>query len=220
MLAQELITDEIPPLKTSDTGLKALHWMDELKVTHLPIVNNQEFLGLISDTDILDLNTPEEAIGNHKLSLIRPFVKADQHIYEVLRLVSSMKLSLIPVLSEEETYMGVITTNQLVQHFANMAALNDPGGIIVLELNVHDYTMTEIARIIESNDAKILSSYVSSHSDSTKLELTLKINRSDLTGILQTFFRFNYNVKASFHQSEFMDDIKTRFDSFLNYINM
>lgn len=220
MLAEDLITDEIPPLKTSDTGLKALHWMDELKVSHLPVVNNVQLLGLISDTDILDLNTPEEAIGNHKLSLIRPFISADQHIYEVLRLMSNLKLTVIPVLGPEEKYLGVITMPKLVQHFAGIAALSDPGGIIVLELNVRDYSMSEISRIIESNDAKILSAYVSSHADSNKMELTLKINRTDLSGILQTFTRYNYTVKASYHQSEFMDDLKNRYDSFMNYINM
>lgn len=220
MLAEELITDEIPPLKTSDTGIKALHWMDELKVSHLPIVNNVELLGLISDADILDMNTPEEAIGNHKLSLIRPFITAEQHIYEVIRLMSNLKLTVLPVLGPEQQYLGVITMPRLIEHLAGMAALTDPGGIIILELNVIDYSMSEIARIVESNDAKILSSYVSSHSDSNKMELTLKINRTDLTGILQTFYRFNYTVKASYHQSEFIDDIKNRFDSFMNYINI
>lgn len=220
MLAKELITNDIPPLKTSDTGLKALEWMDEFRVSHLPIVNEGKFLGLISDSDIFDMNTPEEPIGNHKLSLMRPYVFEGQHIYEVMRLIPTLNLTLVPVLDAEENYIGSISLKFLMQYVSQMAAVQEPGGIIVLELNVNDYSLTQIANIIEGNDARVLSLYITSLSDSTKMEITIKINKEDLTAILQTFQRYNYTIKASFHQSEFIEDLKNRFDSFMNYINM
>jgi acetoin utilization protein AcuB len=220
MLAQDLITDEIPPLKTTDTGLMAINWMDEFKVSHLPIVNNHEYLGLLSDTDILDLNITDDEIGKCKLSLIRPFVKEGQHIYEVIKMVSAMKLTVLPVLNEHDQYVGLIPVTHLLQQFSTLAATNEPGGIIVLEMNIHDYSLTQIAQIVEGNDGKILSVYLRNLPESTQLEVTLKLNKEDLSGILQTFFRYNYNVKASFHQSEFNDDMKNRFDSFMNYINI
>jgi acetoin utilization protein AcuB len=220
MLAKDLITDEIPPLKTSDTGLMAINWMEEFKVSQLPIVEKHEYLGLISDTDILDLNITDQELGKSKLSLLRPFVYESQHIYEVIKLASSMKLSVLPVLNAQEQYLGIIPVISLIHQFATLAATREPGGIIVLEMNVHDYSMTQMAQIVEGNDAKILSSYVNSLADSTKIEVTLKLNKSDLSAILQTFYRYNYNVKASFHQSEFSDDMKNRFDSFMNYINI
>jgi acetoin utilization protein AcuB len=220
MLAKELISDEIPPLKTSDTGLKALGWMEEFRVSHLPIVNETEFLGLISESDILDMNEPEEPIGNHKLSLIRPYVEDDRHYYDMLGIISAMNLSLIPVLDQSNNYLGCVTLHRLVEEFANMSGTKEPGGLIVLELNINDYHLSEIARIVESNDAKILSLYITSPPDSMKLEVTLKINRTDLSSILQTFSRFDYIIKASFHKSEFDEDTKTRFDSFMNYLNM
>ena len=220
MLAQDLMTDDIPPLKTSDTGVRALAWMDELRVSHLPIVNNVDFLGLISENDILDFNSPSDPIGAHTLSLVRPFVYKDQHFYEVLRTLSAHKLSLIPVLDENEHFMGSIKLSTLLEKFADMASLKEPGGVIVLELNANDYYLSEIAKIVENNDAKILSLYISSQTDSTKMEVTLKINRTDLSGILQTFYRFNYSVKTTIHQSESDDDLRQRFDSFLNYINV
>jgi hypothetical protein len=220
MLAKDLITDEIPPLKTSDTGLMAINWMEEFKVSQLPIVEKHEYLGLISDTDILDLNITDQELGKSTLSLLRPFVYESQHIYEVIKLASSMKLSVLPVLNAQEQYLGIIPVISLIHQFATLAATREPGGIIVLEMNVHDYSMTQMAQIVEGNDAKILSSYVNSLADSTKIEVTLKLNKSDLSAILQTFYRYNYNVKASFHQSEFSDDMKNRFDSFMNYINI
>ena len=220
MLASELISDNIPPLKTSDSGLTALNWMDEFKVSHLPIVNNREFLGLISDSDILDLNTPEEALGNHHLSLIRPFVNANQHLYEVLKLIVKMDLSIIPVLNDQNEYLGNISLKSLLLQFAKTAAADQPGGIIVLELNDNDYHLSEIAQIVESNNAKILGLYLQSHSESTKLDVTIKVNRENISGILQTFARYDYVVKATFQQSEFSDDLRQRFDLFMNYINM
>lgn len=220
MIAKDLITDEIPPLKTTDTGLMAINWMDEFKVSQLPIVNKHEYLGLISDTDILDLNITDKELGKNKLSLLRPFVFESQHIYEVIKMVSSMRLSVLPVLNEHQHYIGLIPASSLVQQFATLAATREPGGMIVLEMNMHDYSLTQIAQIIEGNDGKILSCYVNPLADSTKLEVTLKINKEDLSAILQTFYRYNYNVKASYHQSEFSDDMKNRFDSFMNYINI
>ena len=221
MLAKELISDVVPALRTSDTGLQALTWMDIFRISHLPIVNNKEFLGLISDKDIYDLNSADEAIGNHKLSLFSPHVTLHQHIYEVFELVSRLKLSVVPVLDDDNHYLGLVTLNDLMQKFADLSALKQPGGIIVLELNNNDYSLTQIAQIIEGNNAKILSLYVSSSSDSMRMDLTLKINTTDVAAILQTFDRYNYEVKASYLEDEGMDSLmQSRYDSFMRYLNM
>lgn len=220
MLAKDLITDTIPPLKTSDSGLKALNWMDEFKVFHLPIVNNQDFLGLISDADILDMNTPEEPIGAHQLSLIRPYVLENQHLYDVLKVVKSLQISIVPVLNEDNHYVGNIPLLSLVDHFATAVSVQNPGGIIILELNSNNYSLSEIAQIVEGNDAKILSLYINPTPDSNLIELVLKLNREDLRRVIQTFIRYQYTIKASLQQGDFEDELKQRFDMFMNYINM
>lgn len=220
MLASALISDTIPPLKTSDNGEKALNWMDEFRVAHLPIVNNQEFLGLISDADILDLNAPEEPLGNHPLSLVRPFVYENEHVYEVIKLISKMQLSIVPVLDAENNYLGTISLRTLVEHFSGITSVLNPGGLIILELNANDYSLGQIARIVEENDTKILSLYLSEVHDSTRIELTLKVNREDIRAIIQSFARHNIHVKATFQQSEFSEDLRNRFEMFMNFINM
>ncbi len=221
MRAKDLISDVIPALRTSDSGQKALYWMDIFRISHLPIVNNEDFLGLISDKDIYDLNMSEEPIGNHTLSLFSPYVKLDQHIYEVMELASRLILSVVPVLDHNNHYMGVITITDLLHYFADMSAIKQPGGIIVLELNTNDYSLSQIAQIVESNDAKILSLYVSSHSNSTKMEVTLKINRKDLTSVIQTFTRYNYIIKASFMDENDLDNLyENRLESFMRYLNI
>lgn len=221
MLARNLISDVVPALKTSDTGEQALNWMEIFRVKHLPIVNHQQFLGLISDQDIYNLNDPVAAIGNHELSLTRPFVSDNQHIYEVIEVLSRLKLTLVPVLSEDSNYLGVITQEDLTREFANLSAMQHPGGIIVLEMNDNDYSLTEISNIVESNNARILSLYVSNLPDSKKLSVTLKINSTDINAILQTFNRYNYTISASYMSSKDMDEFyQDRFDEFLNYLNV
>jgi acetoin utilization protein AcuB len=221
MLAKDLISDVIPVLLTSDSGIKALTWMEIFRISHLPIVNDKEFLGLISDTDIYDLNEADEPIGSHPLSLIRPFVYNTQHIYEIIALVSKLNLTIVPVLNDQNHYLGCISLQDLVSHFSQMAASKEPGAIIILELNIHDYLLTEIAQIIESNDAKLLSLYVSTFKNSTKLDLTLKLNTTNLSSIIQTFERYNYVIKASFMEDETLDHLYSeRFESFMNYLDI
>ena len=221
MLAKDLISDVIPALRTSDSGQKALYWMDIFRISHLPIVNNEDFLGLISDKDIYDYNMAEEPIGNHTLSLFSPYVTEDQHVYEVIELASRLSLSIIPVLSNNSHYKGVITQNDLIHYFADFSALKEPGAIIILEMSIHDYSLSQISQIVESNDAKILSLYISSHSSSTRLELTLKINKSDLTSIIQTFTRYNYTIQSTFMDHDDMDSLyENRYDMFMKYLSI
>ncbi len=221
MLAIELISDIVPSIKTSDTGIKALNWMEVFRVSHLPIVNNKEFLGLISDTDIYDLNLADEPIGNHSLSLFSPYVMADQHIYEVIELVQRLNLTVVPVLDDNKDYQGLITSNDLIKYFAELTAVNNPGGIIVLELHQNDYSLSQIAQIVESNDAKILSLYIHSPKESMKLEVILKVNRTDLSSIFQTFERFNYDIKASYMGDEEMDSLyDNRYEEFMKYLSI
>jgi len=219
MLAIDLITDTIPPLKISDSGSKALIWMDEFKVRQLPIVKNLEYLGLISEADILDLNQPDEPLENHNLSLIRPFVTKYQHIFDVIKVVSTLDLSLLPVL-DEERYMGIIPLHHLFRCFSKMSAIEENGGLLVLELNANDYSLSEIGQIVETNDAKVLSSYVTSHADSTKLELTIKINKTNIADIIQTFNRYDYVVKASYQDSDYTEELKARLDYLMNYLKI
>lgn len=221
MLVKELISDVVPSLRTSDTGMKALSYMDIFRISHLPIVNNSEFLGLISDKDIFDLNMAEEPIGNHTLSLLRPFVLHSQHIYDAIEMLASQDLTLVPVLDDNNNYLGVITQQDLIRTFAQLLALKNPGAIIVLDLNINDYSLSQIAQIIEGNDAKIISLYVSSVPETTRIEVTLKLNRTDLSGILKTFDRYNYNVKASYSDSDMLSEMyEDRYEMFLRYLDV
>lgn len=220
MRASEIITDEIPPLKHTDTGAKALSWMEEFKVSHLPVLKNGNFVGVVSEADILDHADPEKTLDELFQHLPRPYVLGSDHIYQVLAKIAKDKLSIIPVLDEKENYLGCSTIYHLMSLIANTGSIKDQGGIIVLEMAATDYSMAEIAQIVESNDAKILSSYIMSSPDSTNIEVTLKINRIELDRIIRTFERYDYVIKASYQKSEFEDDLQYRYEALMNYLNL
>lgn len=221
MVAKDLISEIIPSLKTSDLGKTALNWMEIFRISHLPIVNNQEFLGLISDSDIYDMNQPDEPIGNHSLTLIKPYVKANQHIFEVIGIASRLKLSVVPVLDSKNHFLGVITTNDLIRHMAGISSIDQPGGIIVLEMTERDYSLSQIAQIVEGNNIKILSMYITSPPESTKLEVTLKVNTGELVSVIKTFERYNYEVKTWVTNNDSMDSFYSeRFDLLMKYLNI
>jgi len=220
VIAIDLISDEIPPLKDTDTGIRALSWMDEFKVAHLPVVSGTKYLGLVADTDILDLADPSLPLKDQKLGLIRSFVPQHVHVYDVMRLVAQMKLSVVPILDNSEHYLGSTNINHLMELVVNTASISETGAVIVLELNQNDYHMSEIARIVEENDARILSSYVTSAENSTKLEVTLKINKTDLRRIIRSFERYEYMIKAHYQREEFNDDIKDNYESLMNFLNI
>jgi acetoin utilization protein AcuB len=221
MVAKDLISDIIPSLKTSDTGQTALNWMEIFRISHLPIVNNLDFLGLISDADIYDFNQPDEPIGNHKLTLFKPYVGIDQHLFEVIGLASKLKLSIVPVLDEKNHYRGVITTNDLIKYISGLSSMEQPGAIIVLEMLERDYSLSQIAQIIEGNNVKVLSMYITSPPDSTRLEVTLKINTGNLTSVIKTFERYNYEVKTWLSEDDSMDRFYSeRLDMLLKYLDI
>ena len=219
MIAETLISQSIVPLRTSDTGEEALNMMDDFYVKHLPIVNNEQLLGVVSEDDIFNFDV-KEAVGSYSLSLTRPYVNSNDHIYEVMRVLASHQLTIIPVIDQHTNYIGVITLEDLLRYFASTTPFAEPGSILVLEINKRDYSLTEIARIVESEGAIILSSFLSAHPDSTLLEVTLKINRQSVQSIIATFDRFDYQIKASFNESEYLDSLKERYDALMAYLNV
>lgn len=219
MIAETLLSNTIIPLRTSDTGAEALGMMNDFYVRHLPVVNNEQLLGLMSEDDILNYDV-EEPIGSYGLSAPTPCVQLDDHIYEVMRMLAEYKLTVIPVVDEAANYSGLITLEDLMRFFADTTSFKDPGSILVLEMTQMDYSLAEIARIVESESAVILNAFVHNTPDSAAIEVTLKINRQDILSIINAFERYDYDIKASFNESEYMDTLKDRYDALISYLNV
>lgn len=219
MIAESLVSNIVIPLRTSDRGEEALAIMTDFYIRHLPIVNNRQLLGLISEEDILNYDATEP-VGSYSLSLYRPFVRNSDHIYEVMRMMSQYELTVIPVVDYDDEYVGLITQEDLLQYFARMSSFTEQGTILVLEVSRADYSMTEIARIVESEGSIILSSFITTDAYSTKMQVTLKINARYIQNIIATFDRFNYTIKASFNESDYLETLQERYDSLMNYLSV
>lgn len=219
MLAQDIIVDTIPPIKPNESGEKALNWMDEFKVIHLPVVNGKEYLGIISDNIIYDQNDSSASLSSMNIGYNRPFVYADSHIYEVMKIISELNLTLVPILDRMDNYIGCTTLAKVTNIFTNSSSIKEPGAIIILDINKVDYSLAQIAQIVEGNDTKILSSYITSTPDSNKMEVTLKVNREHIGGVLQTLNRYDYVVKAYFTQKKVTGKLKSRYDLLMTYLN-
>ena len=220
MLAIDLIKDDVPPIKPYESLEKALNWMDEFRVSHLPVVDQDKYYGLVSDSLIYDSNQPNLQVAELNLTLHRPFVLEHFHFYRVIQLLVEHKLSVVPILDSNEKYLGVTTISYLMNFLTNASSFSEPGSVIVLEMNQHDYSLSQISQIVESNDAQILSNYITSVKDSKFLEVTIKVNRKNIEPILQTFFRYDYSVKASFSEDDFELDMKNRYEGLMKYLNI
>ncbi len=220
MLARDIVTENIPPLKSSDTGERAIDWMIEFKLSHLPLVENRQYLGLVSEEDILDFNDTTEKLGAYLKNLNKPYVLGSEHVFEVLRVAAGLQTPVIPVVDEQMQYQGMITLQSLLFHFARLTSISDTGAVIVLDLgNKSDIVVSDIVRLVESNNAHVLSLFVDHHIQEHHM-LTIKVDTTDIRHIIATFERFEYVVKAYFEESDLGDIYKDRYDSFMKYLNI
>ncbi|QPH39242.1 CBS domain-containing protein [Pedobacter endophyticus] len=220
MFAEEIISNVIPSLKTNDTVQKALDRLNEFKLKHLPVVNGAVLVGIVSEDDLLNIIDHNTTLGNAALNLLQAFVLNDAHTYDAIRLLSQLSLTALPVLDQQKNYLGLISINKLIDAVAEQYAVNEPGGIIVLEISNRNNSLAHISQIVEADNAQILSSYVSSFEDSTRLEITLKVNKTEISSLVASFERYDYFVKEVYNNTQIDDGSQERYDSFMNYLNV
>ncbi|HPK08893.1 MAG TPA: CBS domain-containing protein [Saprospiraceae bacterium] len=221
MIAKSLISEIYIPLKTSDTGEQALTVMNLYHVRHLPIVNDNQLLGIISEEDILDFDL-NEAIGSYSLTLFRAFCNEDDHIFEVMSKMAKYNVTVIPVVDHKENYIGLIDQETLIHRFAKDYSFDHTGSIIVIKTSQHNYSLSEISRIIESEGATILAIFTSQESSNDdNLYINIKINFIDSNHIIATLQRFGYVIEGSFTEEDHDEDaLKDRYDSLMRYLNV
>ena len=220
MLAKELISEEIQPLQVSAKAVIALHWMDEYRIGLMPVVDGELYVGLVSEEAIFNLGNFEEALSEVPLATLGTAVDQHQHVFDVIRNASSLKLSIVPVVDAAGKYLGVITQQALIDYMARMNSVESPGGIVVMEVAQNNYSLAEIARIAEADEAHVLSSNVVSSPDSSLIEVTLKFDRLNIRQVIQSLERHGYKTKASFFEKDSTEDLHDRYDSLMNFLNI
>ena len=221
MIAIELINQMIPPLKVGDAAAKAVKWMEELRTNQLPVLDDGLYKGLISEQMILELNDLDKKIGDFTLEGENCYVYFHQHIYEVIKVASDNQSQIVAVLDEENKYHGVINIEDTIAAFAQTTAVQSAGGIIVLSMNHRDYSLAEVSRLIEAENAQILSTWITNDVlDQEKIKLTIKINKTDLSHIIATLERFGYRIIARFHETKHTPSDQERLDILMKYLEM
>jgi len=221
LLAENLISDVVPSLQCTEKGQKALNWMDVFRVSHLPVVEGTKYLGLVSDKLIYDLDLLDKPIESEKDKLNTSHVHKEQHIFEVAILMYKLKLSVIGVLDDEHYYIGAITLYDLARRFARLFSLQEIGGVIVLEVNVNDYSLVQISQIVESNDTKILSFFLNRSPGTNTMEIILKLDKEDLSPVIEALMRYDYHVKDVYLDNSMLNDLyQDRFDQFMKFMNI
>jgi len=221
VIAEDLINHMIPPLRGTDDAHKAIVWMEEFRCNYMPVVEDDKLLGFISEEIILETNNIEQLVKDFDLAGLNCYVQLDTHFYDILKVAAENKLQMVAVLNDDRTYAGVITVQDTLTSFAQTAAVQLPGGILVLSMNSVDYSLAEISRLVEENHAKILSTIVKDDPlDPLKLRLTLKINQLDLSRIVATLERFKYSVIGRYQETKPRGDEQDRIDMLLRYLDI
>ncbi|MDR1980446.1 MAG: CBS domain-containing protein [Tannerellaceae bacterium] len=220
MLVKDFITKEIPVLKISDTVRFALSVMDDLKLRHLPLVTDGDYRCLVSEKDLLEMPDLMAAIGEPVL--FAPSIKENGHLHELIARMARYHLCLLPVVSAGGRYLGAITGDQLIEILAGLCHAEALGSVIVLDMWPQDYVLSDIARIVEDNNAHIMNLFSTMDGENRgRLAVTIKIDLEDATPVIRSFERFNYKVLSHFMETGIVDEVlQRRMNELLYYMNM
>jgi acetoin utilization protein AcuB len=220
MQISQLISQEVPVLLPSDTGSRALVLMEETHLTQLPVVRDNEYLGLIQEQDLLDWDTAEPGLDAESFQRYKPAVLGSGHPFDAMRLASEQNLNIVPVIDGAQKYLGSITRDDLLKYITENSGLDNPGGIIVLQLEPRQYSLSEIARLCENEDVTVIASQLSTDRETGTIEVTLKTNRTNVEALVKSFERHEYIVKEVYGAQAGDEDVMDRYRLLMNYLNM
>ena len=213
------ISNDLKPLGTEATVADILDMMEELKYCHLPVLHEGKYVGLVGEDDLMDVQNQEDKLERH-LQILKPYsVLENDHLLQAIQIIAEGKLTILPVLNQESKYVGYINPLEIIQDLGRDLTYAERGSVLVLQVHMRDYHLSQLAQIVESEDARIIGLHIKSDS-SEYLKLVLKINETDLSRIIKAFERYEYKVQEVFHQSIFDQTASDRYNSLINYLNI
>lgn len=219
MTSAELITNHIPSLQLTDQVRLALSFMQDHHVTELPVLENQTYKGMVHEEELQDAGDDE--VVEPYLHPGRPAQVNPADFFLVpLKLMHQLQLSLLPVVKEDGELMGVITQEELLQAASHYNAASVPGGIVILQMSPNSFYISEIGRIVESNNAKIIHLNTWTDASTGELMVAIKVNKNDIQDILSSFERYQYNVIQYFGENLSEEELKVNYDHLMNYLNI
>jgi acetoin utilization protein AcuB len=220
MLAQELANNILPQLQLSDTVSKALQLMSEFKITHLPVVSEEKYLGLISEDDLLDEENKKIPIEFFQNDFIPAYVNFDNHFLNAVSVSTHYQTNVVPVVNEAKELMGTIAGQTLLAALGDFSGSNETGAVIALEMEQSRFAITEISRIVESDGALILHLNITSKPDSPVLRVTIHLNKKEISTIIAAFERYEYTVTYYSGEELFENEIDNNYRHLMNYLDI
>ena len=220
MLTIELINNNIPRLQLQDSVGKALQLINDFRVTHLPVVADSKYLGMVSEEDLLDVEEEKMPIELMQEAFTNPSVFENEHFLNAVNCSNQFDTTVVPVISQAKDFLGVITTSDLLKALGNFAGTNEIGGIIILEIERTSFAISEISRIVESNDATILHLNTTIQKDTGLFTVTIHINKKEISSIVSTFERYDYDVLYYFGTELFENEIHSNYKHLMNYLDI
>jgi hypothetical protein len=215
-----LISYDLPVLSLNDSGERALSLMQEYRVFHLPLVQRDNYIALISEDDLLDWDTPEEPLSLAEFVNFRPVIFENQHPFDAAKTAREFNLTVLPIVNIQNHYLGIVPIEKLFEFITDNNSIKEPGAILILEQEQRHYSLSEIARICESNNINILSSSVKTLENTGLIWITLKLNSNEVQAVTATFERFNYHVVEVFSSDNTEHDLKDHVDAFMRYLDI
>ena len=220
MYAREIVSEGLKPLDLADSGEHAMVRMHEYNVNQLPVTDGDKYIGLINLDEIVALKHLNDPIKDLQIQLKRPYVHENAHLFEVMKTAVEYNVKVVPVLSPDEKYIGLITAESCMRAFATLQSVMEDGGIITLSIPVKDFQLSEIARIVESNNASILAYFSHIDQATSMVDVTLKLNTHELSAIIAAFERYEYEVDGVYNDEQYNGNVKDNYDAFMKYLDV
>ncbi|MBN8640514.1 MAG: acetoin utilization protein acuB [Flavobacteriales bacterium] len=214
----EYITNDYKAIDSGEKITEVQDFFADVPFSHFPILNDGVFIGNISADDI-DTFDSDKTINDYRYTLEAFFARENMIWLDVLEVFAKNHTNIVPVLNEENNYSGYYELEDIVKFFHETPFLKEPGGIIVVQKNIIDYSMSQIAQIVESNNGKLLGMFVSEAS-SENIQITIKITLGAMNDIIQTFRRYNYEIVSEHHEDNYLNSLKERSEYLDKYLNI
>lgn len=220
MLTRDLISPILPQLQLQDKVFNALQLMNDCHVAHLPVADDQQYVGLVSEEDLLQ--APDDTIEIRELKETFPVIRVlpEDHFLKTMHLAAEGKLTAVPVVNASNELLGSVSYRELIKQSSEFMNVKEPGGLIVLEMETRAYSFSEISRLVESNDAQITQLNTYTDPESGLMQVTFKINKVEISDIVSTFQRYEYTVKYSFGEEHFENELRSNYENLMNYLKI
>lgn len=220
MLTRELLSPSLPILQLQDKIFNVLQMMNDCHVSHLAVADGEKFAGIVSEEFLMQAADDTLEISEYKEGFPFLYVNEKEHFLKALQVAVDNRLSIVPVVGENNELLGMVSYRELLKKASEFMNVKEPGGLIVLEMESNNYSFSELSRLVETNDAQITQLNTFTDPETGLMQVTVKINKAEVSDIVATFQRYEYNVKYYFGEELYENELRSNYDNLMNYLKL